>query len=250
MVPAPIVAGGDDFHRAVCLTIAEAVHRAHGPGTRPCESISAVPRAVILPMTLPPPVSEPSPHKAETSRAPADATLPAIFAVFFRIGLFSFGGGLSGWMYREVVVARPWLTDAEFLSGMAVGQILPGANVANLSVYIGQRLRGLPGAATAVFALLVGPFFAVLGLAAVYDQLKVMRWAERGLDGVAAAAIGLILIIVLKGAKQASRDVISAVAMLATFAAVGVMGWPMLEVVAVVGPVSVAIAWYRSRPDA
>jgi chromate transporter len=133
-------------------------------------------------------------------------SITAIFLVFFRIGLLSFGGGLSGWMFREVVLLRHWLDEDEFLSGMALGQILPGANVANLTIFIGQRLRGLAGAAAGLFGLLVGPFFAVL-------------------------------------ARSAVRRPSAALAFLATFAAVGVMHWSLLMVVAVVGPLSVWAAW-------
>jgi chromate transporter len=69
-------------------------------------------------------------------------SIAAIFSVFFSIGLFSFGGGLIGWVYRDVVLMRGWLNEDEFLSRMAVSQILPGANIANLSIYVGQKLRG------------------------------------------------------------------------------------------------------------
>ena len=90
-------------------------------------------------------------------------TIAAIFSVFFRIGLFSFGGGLTGWVYRDVVLMRGWLNEDEFLSGMAVSQILPGANIANLSIYVGQKLRGPLGASVALLGLLTVPFFDLTG---------------------------------------------------------------------------------------
>jgi chromate transporter len=129
-------------------------------------------------------------------------SLLALASVFFRIGMFSFGGGLSGWMYREVVQARGWLTEDEFLSGMAVGQILPGANVANLTIYIGHRLKGPLGAAAALVALLAVPFFAVIALAGGYGLIKNIPYAQTGLEGVAAAAIGLLLVVVARGARD------------------------------------------------
>src|ERR671939_1897483 len=121
---------------------------------------------------------------------PAQASVPlaSIFWVFFRIGLFSFGGGLSGWIYRDVVTLRGWMSDADFLSGLALGQILPGANVTNLTVYIGQHLRGPAGAACALVGLLTGPFFAVIGLAMAYDRILGMPWIQDAMSGAAAAA--------------------------------------------------------------
>ena len=73
-------------------------------------------------------------------------SLLAIFLVFFKLGAFSFGGGMTGWVYREVVQQRSWIGETEFLSGLALSQIVPGANVANLTIYVGQRLRGTLGA--------------------------------------------------------------------------------------------------------
>ena len=166
--------------------------------------------------------------------------------MFFRIGLFSFGGGLSGWVFREVVVLRGWLDEDEFMSGLAMSQILPGANITNLSVYIGQKLFGVAGAATAFFALLSGPFLVVIGLASVYGAINSLPFAETAMDGVAAAAIGMLLIVAGRGVKRASRHAASLAALLATFIGVAFLHLSLLLVVVVVGPLSVWAAWNRS----
>lgn len=70
-------------------------------------------------------------------------TLPQIFALFARIGLTSFGGGLSAWIYREVVDRRQWLSEDEFLAGLTLAQILPGPNVINISIYIARPVPEL-----------------------------------------------------------------------------------------------------------
>ena len=56
---------------------------------------------------------------------------PQLFLIFSRIGLTSFGGGLSGWLLREFVQSRKWLTEEEFFSGLAISQAMPGINVTN-----------------------------------------------------------------------------------------------------------------------
>jgi chromate transporter len=173
-----------------------------------------------------------------------------IFAVFARIGLLSFGGGLSGWVFREVVVLRNWIGEEEFLSGLALAQILPGTNIANLSVYIGQKLRGVPGVAAALGGLLSGPFFAVIALASVYDRFRSIPYADAAMDGVAAAAIGLLLIIVLRGTRHSARKPAGAVALAATFISVGLLHVSLILVVAIVGPLSVLAAWLGGRADA
>ena len=171
-------------------------------------------------------------------------TLAAIFLIFLRIGLLSFGGGLSGWVFREVVVLRGWLTEDEFMSGLALSQILPGTNVTNLAVYVGQRMRGVGGSVAAFLGLLSGPFVAVIALASAYGVISRWPYADVAMEGVAAAAIGLLLIVALRGVRRASRSVGGTLALTATFVGVGLLHWPLLLVVAFVGPASVAAAWH------
>ncbi len=190
-----------------------------------------------------------------TPAQPADTpvhspSLAEIFLIFFRIGLFSFGGGLSGWVYREVVTLRHWIAEDEFMSGMAVSQILPGPNITNLAMFIGNRLRGPLGAATSLFALLVGPFFAVIGFVTTYSFIRTLPFADAALEGVAASAIGLLMIVALKGARRAAQRIEALVAFVAAFVAVGLLHWSLLLVVAVVAPLSVAAAWWRRRRHA
>jgi chromate transporter len=176
--------------------------------------------------------------------------LVSLFLVFFRVGLFSFGGGLSGWIYREVVTLRGWMSDDDFFSGLALSQILPGANVTNLSVYIGQRLRGPAGSVCALVGLVIGPFFAVIALATAYVQLATMPWIQDAMSGAAAAAIGLLLIIAVKGAYIVSRQFVPFLILLATFVAVGLLQWPLVPVVLGLASLSVAFAWWKASSDA
>lgn len=174
----------------------------------------------------------------------------AIFSVFFRIGLFSFGGGLTGWVYRDVVVLRGWIDEEEFLSGLAVSQILPGANIANLAVYVGQRLAGPFGSIVALAGLLAGPFLAVIALAGAYGAIRDLPLAQAALDGVAASAIGLLLLVVWKGGRRAAHRAENLIAFAVTFITVGLLHWSLLAVVVVVGPLSVAASWLRQDSHA
>ena len=172
----------------------------------------------------------------------------AIFSVFFRIGLFSFGGGLTGWVYREVVVVREWLSEDEFMSGLAMSQILPGTNISNLSIYIGQKLRGVLGAGAAIVGLLSGPFFAVIAVASAYGALKTLTFTEAAMDGVAAAAIGMLLVIIHRGARRTARNPAAFAALVSTFVCLGLLHWALPLVTAGVGSLSVLAAWFR-RPS-
>jgi chromate transporter len=180
----------------------------------------------------------------------AHVSLTSLFLVFFRVGLFSFGGGLSGWIYREVVTLRGWMSDDDFFSGLALSQILPGANVTNLSVYIGQRLRGPMGSVCALTGLVIGPFFAVIALVTAYAKLATMPWIQDAMSGAAAAAIGLLLVVAVKGAHSASRRLVPFLILMVTFVAVGLLQWPLVPVVLGLAPVSVAFAWWQASSDA
>jgi chromate transporter len=180
-----------------------------------------------------------SPHQPTVS-------LVHIFLVFFQIGLFSFGGGLSGWMYQEMVVRRRWMSEDDFLSGLALCQVMPGINVSNIAVYSGQRLRGVLGSCVALVGLLVGPFFVVIGLVVAYERIAGNAFVQAAMDGVAAAAIGLLLFVGYKGAQRSARKVPAALVMAAIVVTVGLSEWPLVPVVLVLAPVSVALAWRRA----
>jgi chromate transporter len=168
-------------------------------------------------------------------------------AVFLRIGLTSFGGGLSAWMYREVVDRRRWLSEEEFLGGLTLAQILPGANVVNLSIYIGQRLRGGAGGVLAVTSLLLPPMvFAVL-LAAAFHSLGHAAWLHNLLEGVAAGAIGLTLSVGYRAARHAtSTNRWAPLFVMSVFLAVGVMRWPMIPVVLGAAALAILSAWRKA----
>jgi chromate transporter len=169
-----------------------------------------------------------------------------ILLLFARIGITSFGGGLSAWVYREVVVRRRWLAEDAFLSGLTLAQIMPGTNVVNLSVYIGQRLRGAAGSAVAVAALLLPPMIAIVLLAALFHRFGDLAWLHDLLEGIAAGAIGLTFSVVVRAARHATaQNRWAPVVLFAVFALVGLLRWPMIPVVLVLGPLSTAIAWRK-----
>src|SRR5947199_9594648 len=105
---------------------------------------------------------------------PGRARLSTIALVFSRIGALSFGGGLIAWMHREAVDTRKWLSDQEFLSGLAICQVLPGGNMVNMSLYLGIRLRGALGALTAILGLIGLPILFVVAVATVYARFDTL----------------------------------------------------------------------------
>jgi len=197
------------------------------------------------------PESVPQQATPESVPPPArPASLFALYKVFFWIGLFSFGGGMTAWFHREVVQMRGWMKDEDFFSGYAFCQILPGVNSTNMAVYIGQRLRGFPGAGAALLGLLSGPFVVVIACAIGYQRLIAFPLFNAAVAGIAAAALGLLIRLGITAGREAWRDIRSPIVMAATFVAVGVFNLPLVPVVLVIGPLSVAAAWYWTSHDA
>ena len=172
-----------------------------------------------------------------------------LFAAFFRLGVTSFGGSIASWVYRDFVERRRWLDDRRFLSAAALSQLMPGSSGVNLAVEIGQGLRRGAGAACALLGLLSGPFAIAVGLAALYAEIPHTAFLDALLDGVAAGAIGLTFATGLRIAHAAARRPHRVALLLATFLAVGILRWPMLPVLLLLAPLSIALArWERAAP--
>jgi chromate transporter len=178
------------------------------------------------------------------SENPPPVPISDIAIVFTRIGISSFGGGLVAWIRSEAVERKRWIGDREFLSGLALSQILPGANMTNLAIYLGLQLRGGFGALAALLGLLTLPSVFIIFLYEIYQRMHGLGALHFVLDGVAAAAIALNIATGIAAIRRSRSVVVPAIAG-AVFAAVGVLHWPMLLVVACLAPISIAIAWRR-----
>jgi chromate transporter len=173
-------------------------------------------------------------------------SLFALYKLCFVVGLFSFGGGLTAWFHREVVTVRGWMTDDEFFSGYSLAQILPGVNSTNMAVYIGQHLRGAIGSSVALLGLLTGPFVIVIAAAAVYHHLVALPGFTAIMGGVAAAAVGMMFRLGMTSSRGAYRRIHSLAVLVATFIAIGIMQWPLVPVLAVLMPLSIALSFPRN----
>ena len=172
--------------------------------------------------------------------------LSSIFAGFFWLGVTSFGGNTAAWLYHQIVRRRHWVTDAEFLSGVALGRTMPGSGGVNLTVLIGQRLGGSSGALVAVVALLVGPLAIVLALAIGYARVGWNPALHTVLDGI-AAAIGLTFATGLTLLRWRRAEIGPLAITLATVLCVGVLRWPMIPVVLCLAPISIGLALLAQR---
>jgi chromate transporter len=171
--------------------------------------------------------------------------LSAIFKTFFTAGAISFGGGVVAYLREYVVHEQKWLDDEDFLDALELSETLPGLNSVNMSVIIGDRLRGVTGAASAVAGLLLPGMVVMMTLGVLWEQQRHNPNVGHFLVGVAASAVGLLLTVTLQlGHKQFVRP-LDLMIIAVTFVAVSVckisLGWVLL----VLGPA--AIWLYRPR---
>jgi chromate transporter len=164
-----------------------------------------------------------------------------LFLIFSRIGLTSFGGGLSGWFLREFVQRRRWITEDEFLNGLALSQSLPGVNVTNMAIWIGYRLRGLAGAAAGLAGIVVPPAFLIILIAVLFASIRKFELTHLALEGAAAAAIGLSASMGITAALRVPRRIVPLSLMAATFVAIGVLHLPLPWVIIVAVPLGVLL---------
>lgn len=167
-----------------------------------------------------------------------------LFVSFTLLALQGFGGVLAV-VQRELVEKKRWMTREQFVEDWAVAQVMPGPNVVNLSLMIGGRYFGLPGALAGVAGMLAAPLVVVLLLAVAFGGVSQEPWAQGALRGMGAVSAGLIAAVGLKlitalRQNPMGKPVCIALAV-ATFAGVGVLRWPLFVVL--LGTGLMACAW-------
>lgn len=203
-----------------------------------------------MPLPPPPPPSSPGAHPAIADR-PRPASLSDLFFSFTWLALQGFGGVLAV-VQRELVEKKRWMTREEFIEDWAVAQIMPGPNVVNLSLMIGDRYFGLRGAVAALAGMLAAPTLVVLGLAILYAQYAQLPAVTQALRGMGAVAAGLIAATGFKlmGALRTHPLGVPMCAALGAlcFAAVALLRWPLAYVLLSLGLLSCALTWRKLKP--
>ena len=128
--------------------------------------------------------------------APAKYKLWQLTRYFLRLGALGFGGpvALVGYMHRDLVERRGWITEADYKEGLALAQIAPGPLAAQLAIYLGYVHYRVLGATAAGFAFVLPSFLMVLALGWAYQVFGGLPWMQAVFYGVGAAVIGIMAI--------------------------------------------------------
>jgi chromate transporter len=185
------------------------------------------------------------------SAVPASTKVPTLSELFFAfLGIAASGfGGVLPFARRMLVDQRKWLNEEQFAEAFALCQFLPGPNIINLSVIVGSRYHGVPGAAVAFLGLVGFPTLLMMlcgYLYGVYGEVPVLRDT---LAGLAAGAAGLLIAMAAKmiaGLVRGGR--VSPITFVVIgFIAVGIARTPLYWAVLFLAPVSIAYYWWRPR---
>jgi len=171
-----------------------------------------------------------------------------IFTTFLFIGATSFGGGVVAYLRENLVVGRRWLDDEEFVRVMEISQTLPGLNATNMSVIIGDRLAGVPGALAAVVGMSLPGALIMLGLGMLYAAHSHRPGAGAVLAGVAAGASGLLTATVLQLGRKAVTGALDVGLVIVTCVAISFLHLSLLTTLLIIGPIAVWL--YRPRRNA
>lgn len=175
-------------------------------------------------------------------------SLAELFLAFAKVSLSGFGGVLP-WARRMMVEEKRWLTAEEFNESFSLAQFLPGPNIVNFSVVFGSRFGGPIGAFVALIGLLGPPLVIVIIMGALYGYFGDARILQGALSGIAAAAAGLIISVVAKMGEPIFRNGFgfAPVVAVVAFVAIGLLRLPLIDVLLVLAPVSIGIAYWRLR---
>ena len=159
-----------------------------------------------------------------------------IFAVFFKIVLFTIGGGYAMLpiIQKEVVETKGWMDDEEFLDAISLTNSLPGPLAINAATFVGYRVCKVKGALAAVLGAASPSVIIILAVAVIFSNLTEYPMVQYIFDGIRPAVVALILYAVIKLAKSAKiKEYFNWLIALAALAAIAVLGLhPIVVVIA------------------
>lgn len=125
-----------------------------------------------------------------------------LFVTWFKIGLFTFGGGFAMLpLIEKEVVEKEWATREEILDIMAISQSVPGAIAINTALYLGKRMSGFVGALVAAVGVIAPSVIIILVIAIYFVQFQENIYIEKAFSGIRAAIAGLISATAIRVAR-------------------------------------------------
>src|ERR1051325_7189299 len=123
-----------------------------------------------------------------------ESSLREVLLYFLGLGTLGFGGpiALAGYMQRDLVEGRRWISKQDYVEGLALAQLAPGPLAAQLAIYLGWVRAGATGATLVGAAFVLPSFVMVLAISALYLRYGGLAWMQGAFYGIGAAVIAII----------------------------------------------------------
>ncbi len=156
-----------------------------------------------------------------------------LFWTFFKIGLFTFGGGYAmiPFIHQYAVEKYKWITDEEFLDIIAIAESTPGPIAINSATYIGHKVKGIKGSASATLGVVIPSLVIIVLIAAFFMQFKDNVYVEYAFKGVRVGVAILVLNAAIRMYKKLDKNWLSFGLILIGF---GLVLFELLPVIAVI----------------
>jgi chromate transporter len=184
-----------------------------------------------------------------SSESATRASLGALVRYFLYLGTLGFGGpaALVGFMHRDLVEKRQWISENEYRLGLALSQIMPGPLAAQLAIALGYFQHGLVGATAVGLAFVLPSFVMVLAISMAYVRFGGLWWMQALFYGIGAAVIAIIAIAAYKLARSTNT---SDPLLWGIFLALGLVTvWTHAELAEFFVVAGLLTLYVRTRPD-
>ena len=170
-----------------------------------------------------------------------------LFTTFFKIGLFSFGGGFAmiPLIQSEVIERHKWINSKDFVDMLVLAQSTPGPIAVNTAVFVGYKTAGIAGAVAATLGTVLPSFIVILLLALFFAEVRENRYVDAAFRAMRPAVVALIvapLMGLVKGMKWYLIAISAAVALLVWY-----FGFSPMYLIAGSVAVGIAMAIYNGR---
>ena len=179
-------------------------------------------------------------------------TVGKIFLSFFKIGAFTFGGGLAmiPLIQKEAVENHGWVSDDDILEIVAIAESTPGPIAINSATFVGYRASGVIGSAAATFGVVLPSFLIILTISAVLRQFQNIPAVQYAFWGIRAGVLAMLLKSLYTMFKKSVKNWVGYVAMAAAFVLTAFLDVHILIIIAscaVFGLVTALVAERRAK---
>ena len=175
-----------------------------------------------------------------------------LFFTFFRIGLFTFGGGYAmiPLIQKETVETKKWITDDDILEIVAIAESTPGPIAVNSATFVGYRVAGVFGAIAATLGVVLPSFAAISLISLVLSEFEHLKPVKYAFFGIRAGVLALLVKALVTMIKKSEKKPVALIISLGAFIFAGLLGANVILVLACAAVLGLANSVYEARRKA